>query len=97
MVELRLPLHTFQFEIGAQTRKQMIPLRCRGARRRTLQRDVLLQRFVILLDTPSSLIEFLSLVRGKRQVACYLIEYACGVVFVYEDLFGQMQWEWHFF
>ncbi len=63
MTHAGLELQGFQFDVRAQTGKQVVALGGRGSRWGLLQRGILLQRFVIDLDAPSSLIEFRCLVK----------------------------------
>ncbi len=69
MTDAGLELQGFQFDVGTQTRKQVVALGGRGSGRRLLQTGSLLQRFVINLDAPSALIEFRRLVKVECHIA----------------------------
>lgn len=97
MAQLGLQLESFQFDVGAQTGKQMVALRRRGARRRFRQRGVLFQRFVIDLDAPPFLEELRDLVISERQRARYQVAHARRTVVVCEDLFDQKHRKRHLF
>ena len=69
----------------------MIALCGLGAGRRLLQRRMLLERFVIDLHPPPSLVELDNVVVIKRQVIGYEIAHPGRTVFVVKDFCGQEQ------
>ena len=54
MTDAGLDLQGFQLNVGAQGREEVVALGGRSSGRGLLQRGILLQRFVIDLDAPSS-------------------------------------------
>jgi hypothetical protein len=59
-------LQGFQFDEGAQRTKQMVGLRPHRARRGASQRSILLERLVVLLHLPPSLVEASDLAAIER-------------------------------
>jgi len=86
-----------ELEVGAQTGEEMVALRSLPAGRGLLQRGVLFKRFVIDLDTPPFLIERRDLVISARQIVGDQIAQARRAVSVFEDFFGQQEWEIYLF
>ncbi len=69
----------------------MIGLRSLGARGRTRQRSILLQRLVVFFHLPPFLVEAHHAVAIECRVARHQIQKALAAVFVRKDLFDQKQ------
>ena len=88
-----LELQALQLHERAQRQKEVVRLGPLGARGRTRQRSVLLQRLVVLLDLPPFLVEAHHAVTIKCRVARHQIQKALAVVLVRKDLLDQKQRE----
>jgi hypothetical protein len=90
MIQLGRRLQRLQRDVAAQRREHVVRLPHHRARRRPLQRRILLQRLVVHLDSPSLLMEQGHPLRIPDCITLQMLQ-RCATVLVREDVVAQNQ------